>query len=88
MLSFEGLTCIFSFSLTFVEISVLTLISPTLVLTVTIFLEPKYSTPNTEPLRPPSFVRERFSGRIPKEFFFTFRYFVLFWYVKISSLYV
>ena len=66
---FEGLTCTFSFSLTFVEISVLTLISPTLVLTVTIFLEPKYSTPNTNPLRPPSFVRERFSGRIPKEFF-------------------
>ena len=38
------------------------------VLTVIIFLEPKYSTPKTDPLRPPSLVNERFSGRIPKKF--------------------
>ena len=72
MLSFEGFTWTFSLILILVEISVFTLISPKLVLTVTIFLEPKYSTPNTEPLRPPSLVRDKFSGRIPNEFFLPF----------------
>ena len=55
-----------------IEISVLTLISPMFVLTVIIFLEPKYSTPKTKPLRPPSLVSERFSGRIPKKFLLLF----------------
>ena len=48
--------------------SVFTLISPIFVFTVIIFLEPKYSTPNTDPFRPPWFVNDRFSGRIPKKF--------------------
>ena len=72
MLLLEGFIWTFSLILTLVEILVFTLISPKLVLTVTIFLEPKYSTPNTEPLRPPSLVRDKFSGRIPNEFFLLF----------------
>ena len=52
--------------------SALTLISPKLVLTVIIFLDPKYSTPNTEPLRPSLLFRIKFSGRMPKKFLLPF----------------
>ena len=52
--------------------SALTLISPKLVLTVIIFLDPKYSTPKTEPLRPSLLLRVKFSGRIPKKFLLPF----------------
>ena len=50
--------------------SVLTLISPKLVLIVIIFLDPKYSSPKTDPLRPSSSLKVKFSGRIPKKSFY------------------